>query len=254
MSGSRFFAPAAALSAALLVWSAGLALAAGHAAPAHSSFHGPSSGFHGSMNSFHGGFNSFHGNVNQFHGNFNQFHGGFNDFHHGFNSFRVGVGVAFYGGGLGGYYPGYFGSYGSYYAPSYSTASYYSPSVYTSPASYYGGPSLADYSGGYAGDTSPAQQPPGPPPPPDGTAAVGVHVPPDAEILFNGNPTKQKGEFREFVTPTLTPGQTFQYDIRARWKENGQDVDETRTVTVQANKRSVVDFAQPEQEKVGPPK
>ena len=139
------------------------------------------------------------------------------------------------------YYPGYFSRSGGYYAPSYSPPVYYTP------------PSAAYISGGYRGEVGPADQAPGPPPP-DGTAAVGVHVPADAEVFFNDAQTKQSGEQREFVTPTLPVGRAYQYDVRARWKENGKEIDRTRTITVHANQRAEVDFTQPEQEKVGAPK
>ena len=175
-------------------------------------------GFHGNPNGFRGGSNSGY-----LPGYFSGFPAGYTGSYYGNRSF----------GNRGLYYPGYFSQSGGSYVPSYSPPTYYSP------------PSAAYYSGGYRGDVGPADQAPGPPPP-DGTAAIGVHVPTDAEVFFNDAPTQQKGEQREFVSPTLPVGRAYEYEVRAHWKENGKDVDQTRTVTVHANQRVDVDFTRAE--------
>jgi uncharacterized protein (TIGR03000 family) len=46
-------------------------------------------------------------------------------------------------------------------------------------------------------------------------------VPADAEVWFNGVPTKQTGTRREFVTPPLDPGGDYSYRLRVRWNEGG---------------------------------
>jgi uncharacterized protein (TIGR03000 family) len=187
----------------------------------------PAAGYPGTNGGFHANpFGGYQGNFSGFRGNFN---------------------------GNPGYYPGYFSSQGGY-SSSTGFGAYYTPS-YSRPGpgynSYFTPYTL--YSGTGSSYVSPAYQPPGPPPP-DGTAAVGVHVPADAEVFFNGDSTKQTGEQREFITPTLPVGRMYEYEVRAHWKENGKDVDETRTITVRANQRAEVDFTQPQQEKVGAPK
>ena len=48
------------------------------------------------------------------------------------------------------------------------------------------------------------------------------------------------------VTPALPAAHDFQYDVRARWTEDGKPVDQTRSITVHANQRVEVDFTQPE--------
>jgi uncharacterized protein (TIGR03000 family) len=68
-------------------------------------------------------------------------------------------------------------------------------------------------------------------------------VPADADVWFDGFHTHQQGTTRSFVTPLLTPGKSFFYDIRARWTNNqGQAVERTRKVTVQAGQNVTVDF------------
>ena len=81
------------------------------------------------------------------------------------------------------------------------------------------------------------------PAPVDDSAHVNVMVPsPDAQVLFNGSLTQQTGTDREFVSPSLTPGQTYHYTIEARWNENGRVVDQTRSVPVTAGQTATVDF------------
>src|SRR5712664_2259307 len=53
---------------------------------------------------------------------------------------------------------------------------------------------------------------------------INISVPADAEIWFDRARTTQKGEFRQFVSPPLTPGRDYFYDIKARWTENGKEV------------------------------
>jgi uncharacterized protein (TIGR03000 family) len=183
----------------------------------------PAGGYQGNYSGFHANpFGGYRGNFNGFYGNYN---------------------------GNPGYYPGYFSSQGAGFR-AYNTPSYSGPAPGYN-TSYFTPYTL--YSGTRSSYVSPAEQPPGPPPP-DGTAAIGVHVPADAEVFFNGDPTKQTGEQREFITPTLPVGRMYEYEVRAHWKENGKGVDQTRTITVRANQRSEVDFTQPQQEKVGAPK
>jgi uncharacterized protein (TIGR03000 family) len=73
-----------------------------------------------------------------------------------------------------------------------------------------------------------------------------VVVPPDANVWFNGIPTEQRGVERPFVSPPLTPGKDYTYDLAARWiAPNGHAVEKTKSIHVRANGRSMVDFTQP---------
>ena len=67
-----------------------------------------------------------------------------------------------------------------------------------------------------------------------------------AEVTFDGDPTRQNGSTRLFESPPLPRGQSFTYEVKANWRENGQEFTRSRSVTVQGGKRAVVDFTQPE--------
>lgn len=73
-------------------------------------------------------------------------------------------------------------------------------------------------------------------------AHIRLRVPPDAEVWFDGNKTKQTGEVRNFYSPQLTPGKTYVYNLRVRWKKDGQDKEATRKVRVQARESVPVDL------------
>jgi uncharacterized protein (TIGR03000 family) len=190
---------------------------------------GHGGGFHGGgghAGSFHSG--GFHGGG--FHGS--TFHG--STFHSG----------------------GHFGYYRPYYRPYYHNRSYFYG--YYSPGFYYGYPYAynypyyygtsypydygtdvypygADY---YGSDTPPvryqAYYPPDAPAGVANTVQIDVVVPPAAEIWFNGVKTSQSGAYRQFVSPALTPGQDYHYNLEARWVEGGRTVTRTRTVTIHA--------------------
>lgn len=69
-----------------------------------------------------------------------------------------------------------------------------------------------------------------------------VHVPPDAKISFSGHETQQRGNHRAFVTPALEENQTYSYDIRAQWTEDGRNMDRTTKVLVRAGDRTRIDL------------
>jgi uncharacterized protein (TIGR03000 family) len=75
-----------------------------------------------------------------------------------------------------------------------------------------------------------------------------VRVPADAEIWFSGEKTAQRGSYRLFVTPEVDAGRTLAYDVRARWRQDGQEVVRKRTVTVRAGDRLTLDFLQQDEE------
>jgi uncharacterized protein (TIGR03000 family) len=69
----------------------------------------------------------------------------------------------------------------------------------------------------------------------------------DAEIWFEGRKTGQTGLIdRRFVSPPLTPGVKYTYEIRVRWFEDRKVTDQTRRVRVHAGERVTVDFTQSE--------
>jgi uncharacterized protein (TIGR03000 family) len=163
--------------------------------------------------------------------------GGYRGGNGGYGGYRGGYGrYDGYRGGYGGYYPGIgigIGFYGPYdydygYAPTYLSSQ--PPVVIASPST---------------NATVTADAPP-PSEPANGSALMQVLVPADATVWFNGNPTTQRGEKRVFESTVLTPGHDYQYEIRARWTEDGRTVDQTRTIVVHANARVGVDFSRAE--------
>jgi uncharacterized protein (TIGR03000 family) len=72
-----------------------------------------------------------------------------------------------------------------------------------------------------------------------------VRVPANAEIWFEGVKTSQTGDFRVFESPELKPGVDYNYEVRARWVENGQTVEKTRNLTVRAGDQIAVNFMPP---------
>jgi uncharacterized protein (TIGR03000 family) len=80
-------------------------------------------------------------------------------------------------------------------------------------------------------------------------ALVVVTVPnPNAEVWIQGQLMPVKGRQRMFTSPTLEPGQEYTYEIRARWSENEQTTDQTRTVPIRPGEQVVIDFARPTSE------
>ena len=185
----------------------------------------------------HGG--GFHG-AGQFGGFRGGYHGGY--WHGGYGR---GFDFRHY---YGGYYPyyGYYPNYGyhPYYGGSYSLENAYADDT----------PLLGDgitYDSGYQGlspqeyqayaqagkvSNTPA------PVQPDTTAHLAVKVPVDAEVWVEGRKTNSTGSAREFQSPPLTPGARYSYEIRARWNENGHQVDQTQQVEVTAGAHIDVTF------------
>jgi uncharacterized protein (TIGR03000 family) len=154
-----------------------------------------------------------------------------------------GLGYGGYGLGYGGYGLGY-GGYGLY-GPGYTGLSYGMP--------YYGGAydmAAAPYSGQPYGMYNPSNSYqsfyPANMNGRQGSAGIQVRVAPDAEIWFDGTKMKQTGAVREYQTPPLTPGKAFTYEVKARWMQDGEPVEQTRTVEVQVGRQAVVDFTSPQ--------
>ena len=78
---------------------------------------------------------------------------------------------------------------------------------------------------------------------------IEIHVPADAEIWFDDAKTIQTGTVRLFVSPPLTPGYDYTYEVRAKWTEDGQEVIQSRRITVHAGEQATITFPE-----VAPPK
>jgi uncharacterized protein (TIGR03000 family) len=151
--------------------------------------------------------------------------------------------------GYGGYGPSYGGGYSPYggYA---SARPYYSPG-YGGMAGYNYGPDA--YSLNFPGRST-TQSFYGPSDalltPASDVAQVQIRVAdPNAELWFNDTPMRQRGAWRSFESPTLTPGKDYTYDTRVRWTDpaSGATKEETRKITIHAGDRLVMDFTRPAQ-------
>jgi uncharacterized protein (TIGR03000 family) len=80
----------------------------------------------------------------------------------------------------------------------------------------------------------------------DGTGVtVEVNVPTSAEVWFDGSKTAQTGPGRVFHSPSLHPGTSYLYLVRAKWSEDGHEVEQVQTITVHAGERVHVAFPLP---------
>lgn len=83
-------------------------------------------------------------------------------------------------------------------------------------------------------------------PPKDDMAHLLLIVPEKTELWFNGTKSTQTGTQREFVSPELSPGKHYSYEIKVRWMADGKPVEQVRTAHVQANTWQTLDFTKPE--------
>jgi uncharacterized protein (TIGR03000 family) len=176
------------------------------------------------------------------------FSGGYYPYGYGFGYGR-GYGYGGYGyrrGFYGGYYPYGYG-FGGYGGLGYGTGFY---GYDTSPAYGYSG-DAANYVGYSSSGVSDYDSPSAfaaispAPEMPDAAVVLNVRVPANAEIWVNGLKMHLTGASHEFVSPPLTPGKVGTYDLRARWEEDGQQVERTRRVTVRAGDRLSINFFNP---------
>jgi uncharacterized protein (TIGR03000 family) len=70
-----------------------------------------------------------------------------------------------------------------------------------------------------------------------------VSVPdPNSQIWFQNYLTHQMGTVRHFKSDNLTPGQTYTFNIRVVWNQNGQPVEATRDVQAVTGQHAMVNF------------
>jgi uncharacterized protein (TIGR03000 family) len=77
---------------------------------------------------------------------------------------------------------------------------------------------------------------------PPGAALLCVECPPEATVWLEGQAMNQSGAVREYVSPTLEPGVSYTYSVRARWLHQGQPLEQVQSVEVQAGQTRVVVF------------
>lgn len=172
-----------------------------------------------------------------------------------------GIGIGNYGGGWGNY-GGWGGNYGGfgYSAPGYWGGNPYYGGTwsgnYVTPGNWYYNPQPYNYSspmfyGNYGATVSTQSAYP-----PDGRsqmpvdrnrAMIDVHVPSNAQVMFDGSPTQQQGPERRFMTPPLDPNSQYTYEVTAKWTDqNGQERRESRTVRLTPGQTSQVNFMTPQ--------
>ena len=74
---------------------------------------------------------------------------------------------------------------------------------------------------------------------------VKVHDP-EASLWVERQPLTLTGTERIFESPDLEPGQTYRYEVIAKWQTGGREQAETRTVTARPGDLVTVDFSVPE--------
>jgi uncharacterized protein (TIGR03000 family) len=70
-----------------------------------------------------------------------------------------------------------------------------------------------------------------------------VRVPADAVVWVEGTATSLGGTDRLYFSPPLPENRDYTYEIKARWKQGGQDVEKTLQVKVRRNETTPVDFS-----------
>lgn len=78
--------------------------------------------------------------------------------------------------------------------------------------------------------------------PVDSVGRFTVEVPAEATVWIEDQQMSQTGATRSFVSPPLAPGKTYIYDVRARWQENGREMEQRQSITVQGGSSSAVRF------------
>lgn len=73
-------------------------------------------------------------------------------------------------------------------------------------------------------------------------AVLMAHLPVDATIWFDDQPTKQSGDLRWFDTAPLEPGYGYYYTVRAVWFEDGKWVSQSEKVVMSAGDMVCIDL------------
>lgn len=148
-----------------------------------------------------------------------------------------GLGSGYYGNGW--YSPGYssYYSYPSYSTYDYGTPTYYGDTQYYSSVpqnSYYSDPQSYGGQYAYGGQTMMSN-------PNDAMFTVRV-ADPNAQIWFQDYHTQQRGTVRHYESGALDPNSTYTFTVRAKWMENGKQMDQTRHINARAGQSQTVTF------------
>jgi uncharacterized protein (TIGR03000 family) len=80
------------------------------------------------------------------------------------------------------------------------------------------------------------------PPPLPLSALLKVQVALDAEVWLEGQKMRRPGPVRHYRTPPLDPTKGYEYEVRARWVNDGKPVEDIRRVAIRAGATVLVDF------------
>ena len=81
---------------------------------------------------------------------------------------------------------------------------------------------------------------------PTNTAKLYVTLPADAKLTIDGSPTVSTSESRVFESPSLTPGKTYFYLLKAMVVRDGKSETVTKEVAVRAGEDTRVKIEIPE--------
>ena len=134
------------------------------------------------------------------------------------------------------YYSGYY-SGGPYYwyggRPRYYAAPYYSTYTNVTPSAVTYEPSTVTYSTSSYRASAPA----------DDRAFVTIQIPGDAaDIWIQGEQSRQTKSRQDYISPPLTPGKTYYYEVRARWRDGDQMHEAKRNFEIVPGTPVLVDF------------
>ncbi len=73
-----------------------------------------------------------------------------------------------------------------------------------------------------------------------------VHLPANAQLTIDGQPTFSTSDTREFITPPLPEGKSFDYMLKARFIRDGKPMTQTRRVAVRAGQNTDVNLQFPQ--------
>lgn len=74
------------------------------------------------------------------------------------------------------------------------------------------------------------------------SAVIEVSVPADAQVFVNEKATTSTGSSRSYVSNSLQAGQTYMYNFRVEYSENGKDVVKNKSVRLSAGDRVALSF------------
>src|SRR5262245_43002473 len=76
-------------------------------------------------------------------------------------------------------------------------------------------------------------------------ALIVVRLPADATLTVGGQETTSRGSERRLVSPELTPGSSYSYELVATWQQGGKEMKVTRTVSFRAGQIVTIDLRSP---------